>query len=94
MTEYIINPTEHNLGGVDTPYEKYHMLNSEHAVATRLSTASRNGLMPYGLFETLELVDVPTHMTDPGSVGQRAQDENYIYFYTTDGWRRAEAETF
>ena len=94
MPDYTINPIEHNLGGSNAPYEKYHLMASEHTVATRLATASREGLMPYGLFGTLELVGVPTHMTDPGSIGQRAQDEYYIYFYTTDGWRRAEAETF
>ena len=94
MTDYTINPVEHNEGGKNTPYEKYHLTENEHSKATRLATSFLDGLMPSALYGTVEYVDPPVRMSDPGEIGQRASDDEYIYYYTSGGWRRVFVKEF
>jgi len=94
MSDYILNPKEHNQGGKNTPYEKYHLTEVEHERATRLADETQDGLMPLELAGIVEYVEPPTAMDDPGEIGQRAIDEYYVYHYTVDGWRRSPLEEF
>ena len=72
---------EHNQGGQDSPYEKFHLSQAQHAAATREADSSRSGLLSADLAGNLEYVDVPLSSSDPGEDGQRAVDSDYLYFY-------------
>jgi len=94
MINYIINPKEHSQGGKVEPYQLYHTTSEEHEEAIRLATDTLDGLLPSVLAADIVYVDVPTSLADPGVIGQRAIDENYAYYYTSDGWKRAALEDF
>jgi hypothetical protein len=93
-TNYTLNPKEHNQGGRNAPYEKYHLTEAQHTRATRLATSTQDGLMPASLVGAVEYVDAPATMDAPGEIGQRAIDGNYVYHYTPNGWRRSLLEQF
>ena len=94
MPNYILNPKEHNQGGSNLPYEKYHLTEDEHTRAIREANATQDGLMPLELAGIVEYVDVPSTMDASGEIGQRAIDDDYVYHYTSDGWRRSPLEEF
>jgi len=72
MADYVINPKEHDQGGINVPYEKYHQTLAQTTVATRRTTALLNGLMSPTLAKAVEYTDVPASMSTTGESGQRA----------------------
>ena len=45
------------------------------------------------LLSLIEGTVVPTSSTSPGTLGDKAIDENYVYFYTGTKWGRIELDS-
>jgi hypothetical protein len=95
MPNYEINPVLHNQGGLNTPYEKYHLTEAQWERAIRSATAAQDGLAPAGAMDYMDYVTPPLESNSPGTEGQRALDDNYFYLCVgTDTWRRIPLTSF
>ena len=90
MSNLHITPVEHNLGGSNTPYEKYHLTLDQLSAATRNASMDEIGLVKAGLSNCINYItNPPETVTSYGLKGMRAIDADYMYICVDkDTWRR------
>ena len=94
MNSNVFNTENHNDGGRDEPYEKFHLSQSERQGTLKGATYANDGIMPAGILRDLIWTDpVPTTSNYPGKKGQKARDDNYLYICIRDNyWKRVDGE--
>lgn len=87
MPAYSVNPILHNQGGLNTPYEKYHLTEAEWRQIIRTADSTQAGLAPADVMKYMNYVDPPADSSTYGEEGMRALDSEYFYLYTNK-WKR------
>ncbi len=95
MPNYEINPLLHKQGGSDTPYEKYHLTETQWRTAQRAATEYQDGLAPADVMHYMNYTDPPMGSGNAGVEGMRALDGNYFYLcIAPNTWRRIPINIF
>ena len=93
MSHTIFNMRLHTSGGRFVPYDRYHLTEDQWRAISRYADYSRNGMMPAGIKDYIEWVDVPEYSWSYGKKGQKARDADYLYICVSDNtWKRTPLE--
>ena len=92
MYQRELYPTELHVSP-DLPLEDWHLTEDEMNAVNRYGSHNQTGMLPESLYENLTWSDVPGTPYSPGTPGQKARNNQFLYICVSDGlWKRAPVE--
>ena len=79
----------------DKPIEEWHLTEEQQKAVNRYGTHNQSGILPEAIYENIVWQDVPGTPYSPGTPGQKARDNAYLYICVRNNlWKRTPVEEF